>query len=205
HAAKEPPKAGAVRQELFSARREALAEVEAVAAPPALPAAPARPAVAADPRRLKAGDAVRLTGLDQTGVLLEDPKPGAESAPVSVGVAGVRVVVPLREMEPLPAGAKAGAEPPRRPAVAVQASAGDGLDVNLVGLTVEEALPKVDKALDQAILAGRPQLAIVHGVGTGRLKAAVREYLEHHPYVVGTRRPENRRGGAGVTVAELRS
>ncbi|MCA1989973.1 MAG: Smr/MutS family protein [Desulfarculus sp.] len=106
-------------------------------------------------------------------------------------------------MEALPAGAKAAPQP--RPAVSVQASAGDGLDLNLVGLTVDEALPKVDKALDQAILAGKANLAIIHGVGSGRLRAAVREYLEHHPFVTATHRPEGRRGGAGVTVAELRS
>lgn len=194
------PKPGTVKQQVYEARREALNEVEAVAAPPEQAA---QPKTGFDPRRLKAGDAVHLLALDQRGVLLEDPKPGAESAPVSVGVAGVRVVVPLREMEALPAGAKTA--PPPRPAVSVQASAGDGLDLNLVGLTVDEALPKVDKALDQAILAGKANLAIIHGVGSGRLKAAVRDYLEHHPFVTATHRPEGRRGGAGVTVAELRS
>lgn len=199
-AAGQPAKPGRVKQELFQARREALAQVDqAVGSAPPGPE-PAPPA-AADPRRLKAGDAVELISLGQRGVLLDDPKPGAESVAVSVGVAGVRVLVPLREMAPLPAGQRP--EPVRRE-VFVQASAGDGLDLNVVGLTIEDALPLVDKALDQAILAGKPQLAVVHGVGTGRLKAAVREYLDHHPYVVATRRAEGRRGGNGVTVAELR-
>ncbi|CAO0823632.1 hypothetical protein DFAR_3800054 [Desulfarculales bacterium] len=86
----------------------------------------------------------------------------------------------------------------------MHASAGDGLDLNIVGLTVEDALPLVDKALDQAILGGKSSLVVVHGVGTGRLRAAVREYLDHHPYVISTHKPEGRRGGNGVTVAELR-
>jgi DNA mismatch repair protein MutS2 len=104
-------------------------------------------------------------------------------------------------MEPLAAG-----EQPARPArgVSVLASAGDGMDLNVVGMTVDDALPLVDKALDQAILAGKPSFSVVHGVGTGRLRAAVRDYLDNHPYVVATRRAEGRRGGAGVTVAELR-
>ncbi len=197
----QPPKPGQVRQELFQARREALNEVERVAASPEAPAAPAT-GQAFDPRRLKAGDAVHLISLGQRGVLLEDPRPGVESVAVSVGVAGVRVLVPLREMEPLAAGAKAEPQPQRE--VSVRASAGDGLDLVVVGMRVEDALPLVDKALDQAILGGKSSLAVVHGVGTGRLRAAVREYLDHHPYVVATRRPEGRRGGAGVTVAELR-
>ena len=195
----EPPKPGRLKQDIYQARREALDQVDQSAGiqPPPEPA----PRANADVRALKAGQAVELTSLGQRGVLLEDPRPGAESVAVSVGVAGVRVLVPLREMAPLPAGQKP--EPPRREVV-VLAHAGDGLDLNVVGLTVEDALPLVDKALDQAILAGKPSLAVVHGVGTGRLRAAVREYLDHHPYVVSTHRPEGRRGGNGVTVAELR-
>ncbi|MFH1035986.1 MAG: Smr/MutS family protein [Pseudomonadota bacterium] len=197
--AQEPPKSGKLKQELYQARREALSQVDQAAGLQTAPEPP--PRANADPRLLKAGQAVELTSLGQRGVLLEDPRPGAENVAVSVGVAGVRVLVPLREMVPLPAGQKP--EAPRRE-VQVLASAGDGLDLNIVGLTVEDALPRVDKALDQAILAGKPHLAVVHGVGTGRLRAAVREYLDHHPYVTSTHKAEGRRGGNGVTVAELR-
>jgi DNA mismatch repair protein MutS2 len=196
----EPPRPGRLKQELYQARRESLAQVDQ-AAGPLTPAPEPAPRANADALVLKAGQAVELTNLGQRGVLLEDPKPGAETVAVSVGVGGVRVLVPLREMTPLAAGQKP--ETPKRE-VLVLASAGDGLDLNVVGLTVEDALPLVDKALDQAILAGRPSLAVVHGVGTGRLRAAVREYLDHHPYVVATRKAEGRRGGNGVTLAELR-
>jgi DNA mismatch repair protein MutS2 len=206
----QPPKPGRVKQELYAERRQALAEVEAVVLPRPEAGAPAAASLAAPGQpagalaglyALKAGDGVMLTALEQRGTLLEDPRPGLETIPVSVGVGGVRVVVPLRDMEPLAAGEHA-ARPAR--GVSVLASAGDGMDLNVVGLTVDDALPLVDKALDQAILAGKPSFSVVHGVGTGRLRAAVRDYLNNHPYVVATRRAEGRRGGAGVTVAELR-
>ncbi|RJX31872.1 MAG: hypothetical protein C4525_11215 [Desulfarculus sp.] len=192
------PKAGAVRQELYQARREALAEVEQAGAPGLPEPAPGDPEGV---RRLKEGDPVELAALGQRGVLLGAPRPGEDKVPVSVGVAGVRVLVPLAELTPLPAGAHA---PPQRSGVFVQAAAGDGLDLNLVGKTVEDALPLLDKALDQAVLAGRPRLAVVHGVGSGRLRAAVREFLHGHPLVASLRPGERQEGGAGVTVVALR-
>ncbi|MBU1277448.1 MAG: Smr/MutS family protein [Proteobacteria bacterium] len=195
-------KEGAVRQELYQARRQALAQVEATAA--VLEAA--RPAGTEDiATGLKEGDAVELANLGQQGVLLESPSPGRGTVPVSVGVAGVRVMVPLAEIKPLPAGSHTS---PRAKAkgkgVSVQASAGEGLDLNLIGKRVDEALPLVDKALDQALLAGRGEIRVVHGMGTGRLRAAVREYLAAHPVVASFRPGQRGEGGAGVTVAQVR-
>ncbi len=195
-------KPGAVRQELYAARRQALAQVEQAAGPTL---APAETSDEIDPGQLKEGDPVRLVRLGQQGVLLEAPAEGREAVPVSVGVAGVRVMVPLAELEPLPQGAHT--QPTaklRGKGVAVQASGGDGLELKLIGKTVDEALPLVDKALDQALVAGRREVKLVHGVGTGRLRAGVRAYLEQHPAVASFRPGGRGEGGAGVTVAELR-
>jgi DNA mismatch repair protein MutS2 len=195
-------KPGAVRQELYQARRQALAEV-AQAAGPVEPDAQAPEA--RERAGLKEGDAVRLTRVGQQGVLLETPVKGRDTVAVSVGVAGVRVMVPLAELEPLPAGAHT---PPsgkgRGKGISVQASGGEGLEIKLIGKTVDEALPLVDKALDQALVAGRRELKLVHGVGTGRLRAGVRQYLESHPAVASFRPGDRGEGGAGVTVAQLR-
>ncbi len=197
-AADQPVKPGKLKQEVYQARREALEEVERVTAPPKAdaPQAPVDAFAA-----LKAGAAVRAIALDQKGVLLEDARPGAETVAVSVGVSGVRVMIPVNQLEPL-GGAREDNRP--KPGVSVQVQAASGLDLNLVGLRVEEALDKVDKAVDQAVVAGRSRLCVVHGVGTGRLRAAVREFLRGHPFVAGVRQAEPRQGGAGVTVAELR-
>lgn len=199
-------KEGAVRQELYQARREALAQVEATAAEPKTEALRDEDNGAAG---LKEGSAVQLTNLGQTGVLLEAPTPGRDTVPVSVGVAGVRVMVPLAELKPLPAGAHTrpqakGKGRGKGNGVSVQASAGEGLDLNLIGKRVDEALPLVDKALDQALLAGRGEIRVVHGMGTGRLRAAVREYLTDHPAVASFRAGVRGEGGAGVTVAQVR-
>jgi DNA mismatch repair protein MutS2 len=77
-------------------------------------------------------------------------------------------------------------------------------EINLVGLTVDEALPRVDKLLDDAFLAERKQVRVVHGFGAGRLRQAVAGLLEGHPHVAGFRLGGAGEGGGGVTVVELK-
>jgi DNA mismatch repair protein MutS2 len=72
--------------------------------------------------------------------------------------------------------------------------------LNVVGLRVDEALPLVDRLLDQAMLHGQEKVDIIHGVGTGRLKAAVWDHLKHHQAVKAVHGDDN----PGVTVVELR-
>jgi DNA mismatch repair protein MutS2 len=76
------------------------------------------------------------------------------------------------------------------------------LDVR--GQAGDEALGSVVTALDRATLAGHPLIRIIHGYGTGRLKAVLRDYLAASPYVVRFRAGERNEGGDGVTVVELR-
>ncbi len=191
-------KPGRVRQDYYAERREALDKLNHMLSPPQSEAA-AEPAPGI--YDLKAGDKVTLINLGQEGVLAEAPRPGLDSIYVSVGRAGVRVQVPLNEMEPLTPGAR-----PRKAAqaqVSVLASADDGLDLKIIGLTVDDALPLLDKAIDQALLAGRKSVTVVHGIGTGRLRAGVRDYLAKHPLVVQARPGQGLQGNA-VTVAQLR-
>jgi DNA mismatch repair protein MutS2 len=75
--------------------------------------------------------------------------------------------------------------------------------VILVGLRVDEALPLVEKAINDAMLAGRKSLRVVHGFGTGRLGAAVREFLGEHPGVSKHRPGKPDEGGNAATIAEL--
>lgn len=193
------PKPGRVRQELYQARREAFAQVdETVAEKPAQSNKTAGPAAAGTV--LKQGLTVKVDSLDQVGVLLADPQPGEDSVPVAVGPAGVRFMARPGDLTPVAEGNR---PKPAGDGISVQATAGDGLDLNLVGLTVEEALPLVDKALDRALLGGKTSINVVHGVGTGRLRQAVRDYLVGHPAVAAAL-PGPGRQSAGVTVAELR-
>ncbi|MBK5257795.1 MAG: Smr/MutS family protein [Vicinamibacteria bacterium] len=76
--------------------------------------------------------------------------------------------------------------------------------LKIIGLRVDEAMPLVDKFLDDAFLADAPSIRIVHGFGQGRLRAAVRDLLRSHPHVTGFRDGAPHEGGAGATVVEVR-
>ena len=77
-------------------------------------------------------------------------------------------------------------------------------ETDLRGLRVEEALEQLESALDHAAAEGRAELRIIHGIGTGALRAAVREWLPHSPYVVDCLDATREEGGAGATRALLR-
>ena len=80
-----------------------------------------------------------------------------------------------------------------------------GVQIDLRGLTTEEALPRLDKYLDAAALAGLPWVRIIHGHGTGALKRFVREMLRKHPLITGHKSGQPQEGGEGVTIAQLTS
>lgn len=76
-------------------------------------------------------------------------------------------------------------------------------EVRLRQLTVDEALLKLDKYLDDAFVAGFYQVRVIHGKGTGTLRQTVKEYLATHPLVKSYRLAGYGEGGAGVTIVEL--
>lgn len=76
-------------------------------------------------------------------------------------------------------------------------------ELNLIGKRVEEALIELEGFLDQAVLAGQREIRIIHGIGTGTLQRAVREFLGRHPQVVSFRPGEPHEGRDGATIAEL--
>jgi DNA mismatch repair protein MutS2 len=76
--------------------------------------------------------------------------------------------------------------------------------LNVIGLRVEDALPVVDKFIDQALFNGLEKVQIIHGIGSGRLGNAIGKYLQGHQGVKGFAPGEVKSGGKGVTVVELR-
>jgi DNA mismatch repair protein MutS2 len=78
-------------------------------------------------------------------------------------------------------------------------------EVNIIGQTVEEATTTVDKYLDDAILTQLPEVRIVHGYGTGKLRKAISEMLTGHPHVASFHPESQERGGTAVTVVVLKS
>jgi DNA mismatch repair protein MutS2 len=77
-------------------------------------------------------------------------------------------------------------------------------EVNLIGLTVDEARERLDKVLDDAALSDRREIRLVHGFGAGKLRKAVAQMLEGHPLVSSWRLGGPREGGGGATVVELK-
>jgi DNA mismatch repair protein MutS2 len=78
-------------------------------------------------------------------------------------------------------------------------------EINVIGATVEEATERVDKFLDNAALAGRGTVRIIHGHGTGALRRGLAEFLTAHPLVERIHAEAEDRGGTAITVAELKS
>ena len=83
-------------------------------------------------------------------------------------------------------------------------SASVSTEINLIGMTVDEALAHLDKYLDDAYLAHMPSVRIVHGKGTGKLREAVQKHLKRCKYVKTYRMGEFGEGDAGVTIAEFK-
>jgi DNA mismatch repair protein MutS2 len=92
--------------------------------------------------------------------------------------------------------------------ITVTAQAGEGsvtAEINVIGMTVEEASERVDKFLDDATLAHRARVRIIHGHGTGALRRGLAEFLKGHPLVERAAFETEEHGGKAVTVVELRS
>lgn len=85
-----------------------------------------------------------------------------------------------------------------------RSSDGTPAQVNLVGARVDEALPRLDKALDDAALGERNELRVIHGFGEGKLRKAVAGFLEGHPHVAAFRLGGPSEGGAGATIVALK-
>ncbi len=82
-------------------------------------------------------------------------------------------------------------------------SASPQWQVKLIGLRVDEAIPVLEKAINDAFLGGLSELIIIHGRGTGALKKAVREYASRHSLVKSLHKADQAQGGDAVTVLEL--
>ena len=78
------------------------------------------------------------------------------------------------------------------------------LELNVVGCRVDEALSQVEKHLNQALLHELEMLRIVHGYGTGRLRNAIRRFLEDHPLVSTLEPADTKNDDSGVTIVGLR-
>ena len=77
-------------------------------------------------------------------------------------------------------------------------------DLNVVGCTVDEAISKAERFLDESLLTDHRTVRLIHGYGTGQLKRALADFLQQHPLVARFDAAPPNQGGGGVTVVELK-
>jgi len=157
--------------------------------------------------QLTVGDRVEMAALGAVGTLLEEPQ-GKKRVRVRMGDRDVSVEASgLIGIARGGSGDKPKAKEPL-PGRATSLGTAGGLGapsvVDVRGQTADEALDLVIAALDRAVLAGEPFLRIIHGHGTGRLKAVLRDYLTTSPYAAAARPGDRAEGGDGVTIVSLR-
>lgn len=176
---------------------ERQAEVRALEPEPTRPADDDHASSAGPIRR---GDTVRIRNLNQEAQVLADPD---SNGTVLIQAGAMRMSVPVRDLQKV----KEKAKPEQRSlgygSLARAKSTQINTELDLRGLTVDEALERVDKYLDDCMLSGIPRASIIHGKGTGALRQAVREHLRGLPQVSSFRFGEAGEGGDGVTIVQF--
>ena len=159
---------------------------------------------AGDAPKFRIGDTVWIIPLKSEGEVAELTATDAE---VIIGRLRVRVKLDEIEKRTREESRKAAGKS-AKPAVEereapMRRGASPGLELDLRGARVEDALEKITNYLDNAYLAGLPFVRIIHGKGTGALRTAVRDALKAHPLVRNYERGGERDGGDGVTVVNM--
>ena len=154
------------------------------------------------PRPLKIGDTVLIFDIDKQATVIGLPK-NSDQVEVQAGIMKTRVPLSnlrLMEQEKVQtpqASSGRGARTDRAHAKVVR-------ELDIRGQTAMEALLDVDNFIDAAVMAGVHQLSIIHGKGTGVLRAAVQQHLKKHPSVKSYRLGVFGEGESGVTIVELK-
>jgi DNA mismatch repair protein MutS2 len=143
------------------------------------------------------GDRVIVGGLGLEAVVTAIHDGSAE-----LDVRGKRMRASVRDLRVVP-GARA--SPPRvNVHVELQPRDGTPADLNVIGCTVDEALAKAERFLDESLLSDQRVIRVIHGYGTGQLKRALAGFLQQHPLVARFATAPPEQGGGGVTVVELK-
>jgi DNA mismatch repair protein MutS2 len=153
---------------------------------------------------LQAGAKIRVRGFSKPVVLrrLDGNTAEIEAGPLRMKVA----VDQITGVEGAPTGASSASLSRLNVTVTSKRSDNPTSDeINVIGSTVEEATGRVDKFLDEAALANRARIRIIHGHGTGALRKGLAQFLSSHPLVARTAPEADDRGGKAITVVELRA
>ncbi len=152
---------------------------------------------------LKPGQRIKLAQVNREGVVLK-VEPDLKRAEILVGELKIKAGFDaIEQIDESVSPAAASTRHEQAPAANHYTASLSGDDVsptiNVIGMTVAEALPLVDRAIDHALMKGLETIEIIHGLGTGRLKEAIRSHLKDEGWVKRFDPDDHSRGGAGVT------
>ncbi len=165
---------------------------------------PKKDKTAKSPDRLEIGQLVRISHLLKNGTVIKaDNK--TQKAEISLG--NISVKTGFSELELTEEKTKKSppkADITKKPPSVTKPVSSQSSSINVIGMRVPDALPVVDKALDNAVLTGSDSLEIIHGRGTGKLMKAIHEFLEEHVSVSGFKNAPSDKGGIGITIAKMK-
>ncbi|MCL6516207.1 Smr/MutS family protein, partial [Alicyclobacillus sp.] len=152
------------------------------------------------PKNLKPGDSVLIVNLNQKGTVISPPDKDGEAI-IQAGIMKINVHVTnlklvdeqKKEIQKVGMGK-----------IGVSKSKSISAEVDLRGLTLDEAVENVDKYLDDASIAGLSEVTIIHGKGTGILRSGIHQFLKSNAHVKSFRLGKYGEGESGVTVVELK-
>jgi len=152
---------------------------------------------ASNGRQPKVGDRVIVGGFGLEGVVI-----GLHDAAAEVDVRGKRMRAHTRDLSVIEA---PGPAPARvRVNVELQPRETTPSDLNVIGCSVDEAITRAERFLDESLLTDQRTVRLIHGYGTGQLKRALTGFLQQHPLVARFATAPPEQGGGGVTVVELK-
>ncbi|HBC98966.1 MAG TPA: endonuclease MutS2 [Lachnoclostridium sp.] len=197
-----------VSKELEEQRTKLRSKLQAVDSSLSLKNEKKQPGKRIDPKKLKLGDGVKVLSMNLNGTVSSLPNAKGDLY-VQMGI--LRSLVNLSDLELLHE------ESVSTPATGGSRKIGSGSsstrmsksftispEINLIGMTTDEAIPQLDKYLDDAYLAHLPQVRVVHGRGTGALKNAVHKHLKKLKYVKEFRLGAFGEGDSGVTIVSFK-
>jgi DNA mismatch repair protein MutS2 len=195
-AAKGPKPSKGLERKMASLKREVREEwnTEVLEAIDGAATAPAEPS---PHRPLAVGDQVQVANLSSPGTVMALP----DEDQVDIAVGHLHMRLARSEVRRIVHG---GTGAPR-PAVAARRADEAPAELNVIGETAELARERVDKFLDEAYMAGRFRLRVIHGHGKGILRKSLHEMFASHPHVEKFYLAPPHEGGAGATIVELKA
>jgi DNA mismatch repair protein MutS2 len=160
--------------------------------------APAPVRIPAEPQPISVGDTVFVRGLNLRGAVTELSTQGNEA---EIAIGNVRINVDLHRLN------RVDEAPQDKPEEAITVSVGppvESMEIDIRGTRAAEGIDKLETFLDHATRDGLIKIRVIHGRGTGALRQAVREHLDHHPLVENFGVEHRERGGNGATWVDLR-